>query len=112
MTTTLYELRHDDRIVPFHGELLGEASSHEAGRMRWHEIRIYQTDAGSFVVERVGKSIILGETDRSKVYFYPTPQDVEDGLTSIDKDGQPYTTIVAEEALANAFSHQDLSVNR
>ena len=88
MTTTLYELRHDDRIVPFHGELLGEASSHEAGRMRWHEIRIYQTDAGSFVVERVGKSIILGETDRSKVYFYPTPQDVEDGLTSIDKDGQ------------------------
>lgn len=47
------------RIIEFDGELLGEVSSRRSRGPRWTELRLFKTDAGTYVLEKVGASVVV-----------------------------------------------------
>lgn len=47
------------RIIEFEGRLLGEVSSRRSQAPRWTELRLYRTDAGVYVLEKVGASVVV-----------------------------------------------------
>lgn len=53
------QVRDGDRILTFDGRLLGSVSSREEGKDRWTEMRVFQTHGGSYILEKVGRSIRL-----------------------------------------------------
>lgn len=60
MSQTHYRVRDGQtRIVEFDGELLGEVSSRRGQGPRWTELRLYRTDAGHYVLEKVGASVVV-----------------------------------------------------
>jgi hypothetical protein len=48
----------DGRTIQFEGELLAQASSHRVGADRWVDLALYRTNAGSYVVSRIGQSVL------------------------------------------------------
>lgn len=59
MPTPTYQVRDGARLLTFEGELLGFISSEEAGKARWTEMSIYKTVGGSYILEKVGRSLML-----------------------------------------------------
>jgi hypothetical protein len=47
------------RIIEFDGQRLGEVSSRRSQAPRWTELRLYRTDAGVYVLEKVGASVVV-----------------------------------------------------
>jgi hypothetical protein len=64
MTTTAIpvfdcQVRDGNRLLTFDGKLLASVSSRDSDRDRWTEMRIYQTTGGSYILEKIGRSIRL-----------------------------------------------------
>lgn len=55
----MHEVRDGSRILRFEGTLLGESSSWQQGSYRWIEFELYRTESGSYVLSRVGVSLIF-----------------------------------------------------
>ena len=53
-----YEVRDGSRILQFSGKLLAESSSWRRNSYRWIEFSLYKTENGSYVLSRVGISLI------------------------------------------------------
>jgi hypothetical protein len=53
-----YQVRDGSRLITFDGVLLGYISSQRASNPRWTEMTIYKTAGGSYVLEKVGKSLV------------------------------------------------------
>lgn len=51
-----YEVRNGNRILRFEGRHLANSSSKKPGSSRWIEFDLYKTQAGSYVLSRVGVS--------------------------------------------------------
>jgi hypothetical protein len=47
------------RVIEFDGDMLAEVSSRRAQNPRWTELRLYRTDAGVYVLEKIGASVVL-----------------------------------------------------
>lgn len=47
------------RTIEFEGQRLAEVSSRRTGSPRWTELRLYRTQSGVFVLEKVGASVVL-----------------------------------------------------
>jgi hypothetical protein len=54
----MIEVKDGSRILKFNGKLLGKSSSWRRGSNRWIEFELYKTDNGSYVLSRVGVSVI------------------------------------------------------
>lgn len=54
----MYEVRDGSRILKFSGQLLGSSSSWKRGSTRWIEFTLYKTESGSYVLSRVGVSLV------------------------------------------------------
>jgi len=46
------------RTLQFDGDLLGKSSSYRRGSVRWIEFELYKTKSGSYVLSRVGVSLV------------------------------------------------------
>jgi hypothetical protein len=56
----MYQVRDGaTRVVEFDGQLLAEVSSRRANAPRWTELRLYKTDGGMYVLEKVGASVVV-----------------------------------------------------
>lgn len=55
----MYEVKDGGRILKFSGKLLAESSSWWKGSERWIEFKLYKTDNGSYILSRVGVSLIF-----------------------------------------------------
>ncbi len=55
----MYEVRDGSRTLTFNGELLGASSSYRRGSTRWIEFELYKTESGSYVLSRVGVSVVF-----------------------------------------------------
>lgn len=55
----MYEVRDGSRTLQFNGSLLGASSSHRRGSTRWIEFELYRTESGSYVLSRVGVSLVF-----------------------------------------------------
>lgn len=53
-----HQVRDGSRLITFEGERLGYISSQRDGHPRWTEMSIYRTDGGSYVLEKVGRSVV------------------------------------------------------
>lgn len=55
---TTHRVQDGSRILTFEGRLLGAVSSKRSAP-RWSELRLYKTHGGSYVLEKVGRSVVL-----------------------------------------------------
>lgn len=53
-----HQVKDGSRTLQFNGRLLGESSSWRRGSTRWIEFQLYKTENGSYVLSRVGVSLV------------------------------------------------------
>lgn len=95
MTTTdsePWEVQDGERVITFSGILLGEATSFAEGKLRWSEVAVYRTDGGKYIVEKVGRSLVPGETDRHSAEVCGTAAAVVEAMHGVDERGAKYMT--------------------
>jgi hypothetical protein len=54
----MIHVKDGDRTLQFNGALLGRSSSWRRGSLRWIEFELYRTESGSYVLSRVGVSVV------------------------------------------------------
>lgn len=54
-----YQVRDINRTLSFTGTLLAESSSRTVGKPRWTDLRLYRTDNGTYILEKVGASRLM-----------------------------------------------------
>lgn len=85
----------------FDGELLAEQSTREDGAQRWAELRIWRTDTGKYVTQRLGRSIVPGEVDKIVTRIVNDPANIAEALMSRQGDAT-FLSNFALDALAEA----------
>ncbi len=55
----MYQVRDGSRVLQFEGELLGKSSSYRPGNFRWVEFELYRTKSGSYVLSRIGQTLLF-----------------------------------------------------
>ena len=69
-----------ERIVTFDGELLAEVTSERPNAPRWMELRLYKTESGTYLLEKVGGSKMVHAPGCSEPYGdLPRFQEVHPG---------------------------------
>lgn len=54
-----YEIHDGSRCLTFVGEKIGDVSSHRSTAPRWSEYRLFRTAAGQYVLQKIGRSIVV-----------------------------------------------------
>jgi hypothetical protein len=54
----MIQVKDGDRTLQFNGKLLGKSSSWRRDSLRWIEFELYKTENGSYVLSRVGVSVV------------------------------------------------------
>lgn len=54
----MLEVKDGDRTLQFNGDLLAKSTSQRRGAYRWIEFELYKTESGSYILSRVGVSLI------------------------------------------------------
>lgn len=55
----MFEVKDGARTLQFNGSLLGVSSSKRRGAVRWIEFELYITESGSYVLSRIGVSLVF-----------------------------------------------------
>lgn len=55
----MHEVKDGSRTLQFKGKFLSESSSWRRGSARWIEFKLYKTESGSYVLSRVGVSLVF-----------------------------------------------------
>lgn len=77
----MYEVKNGNRILRFEGRHLAHSSSARHGSSRWIEFDLYKTNAGSYVLSRVGVSKIYHSSVCPLVARYGLHEASVDDLT-------------------------------
>ena len=55
-----FEIRDGSRIITFEGNLIATVSSRDRfNKPRWSEFHLYKTTGGTYVLEKIGRSIVV-----------------------------------------------------
>lgn len=82
----MYEVRDGSRILKFSGSMLGKSSSWRPKSTRWIEFALYKTESGSYVLSRVGASLVYHGAACPLVKRYGL---VEGSVESLSQDATP-----------------------
>lgn len=55
----MFEVKDGSRTLQFNGRVLAESSSWRRGSTRWVEFALYRTENGSYVLSRIGVSLVF-----------------------------------------------------
>lgn len=55
----MISVKDGSRTLKFNGVLLGKSSSYRRDSIRWIEFELYKTESGSYVLSRIGVSLIF-----------------------------------------------------
>lgn len=55
----MFEVRDGARTLQFNGTLLGKSSSWRRDSTRWIEFELYRTESGSYILSRIGVSLVF-----------------------------------------------------
>ena len=55
----MYEVKDGNRTLQFNGILLGKSSSKRWDSLRWIEFELYRTESGSYILSRIGVSVVF-----------------------------------------------------
>lgn len=85
----MHEVKDGARTLQFSGELLGESSSYRKGSTRWIEFELYRTDNGSYILSRVGVSLVFHSASCVLVEKYKlhdaSVQSLDEGATPCEQ---------------------------
>lgn len=85
----MFEVRNGNRLLRFEGRVLAASSSERRGSPRWIEFTLYKTAAGSYVLSRVGVSLVYHSSVCPLVQRY--------GLHEIDSEELPIEALPCED---------------
>lgn len=55
----MLEVKDGDRTLQFNGTLLAKSTSQRRGAFRWIEFELYKTESGSYILSRIGVSLVF-----------------------------------------------------
>lgn len=55
----MFEVKDGSRLLQFNGKVLAESSSWRRGSNRWIEFKLFRTENGSYILSRIGVSMIF-----------------------------------------------------
>jgi len=55
----MFEVKDGNRTLQFNGKLLGKSSSKRGDSTRWIEFELYRTESGSYILSRIGVSVVF-----------------------------------------------------
>ncbi len=55
----MLSVKDGSRVLQFNGQLLGKSSSKRRDSLRWIEFELYITESGSYILSRVGVSLVF-----------------------------------------------------
>lgn len=82
----MYEVKDGSRTLQFNGALLGKSSSWRRGSNRWIEFSLYRTENGSYILSRVGVSLVYHGAACPLVKRYGL---VESEVSNLQEDSTP-----------------------
>lgn len=82
-----YTVYDGEQAVRFTGELLSAVSSNDQHKPRWTVTEIYKTEAGNYIVHKVGKSRIPNERELHSAQVSKTAEGCIECLRMYDADG-------------------------
>jgi hypothetical protein len=82
----MYHVKDGARTLQFNGTLLGKSSSWRRGSTRWIEFELYKTESGSYILSRVGVSLVYHGAACLLVKRYGL---VESAYTELEPDAIP-----------------------
>lgn len=82
----MFTVKDGARSLKFSGKKLADSSSWREGSNRWIEFELYRTDSGSFILARVGVSLIYHSASCELVNRYHL---VECSVTELERDAVP-----------------------
>lgn len=100
----MYEVKDGTRILQFNGKLLAESSSWRQGSTRWIEFELYKTENGSYVLSRVGISLIYHGAACPLVKRYGL---TEVHVDEIDDDATPCETCDVNDEVMLVFPEKN-----
>jgi hypothetical protein len=100
----MYEVKDGSRTLQFSGRLLGESSSWRRGSTRWIEFKLYKTDNGSYILSRVGVSLVFHGAACPLVKRYGL---VEAGSDELKVDSLPCEECYPSKNLPVIFPEKD-----
>jgi hypothetical protein len=78
----MLEVRDGDRTLQFNGVLLAKSTSERRGAYRWIEFELYRTESGSYILSRVGVSLIYHGAACSLVTRYGLKESLSSKLAA------------------------------
>lgn len=100
----MYEVKDGSRTLQFNGKLLAESSSWRRGSYRWIEFKLFKTDNGSYVLSRVGVSLIFHGAACPLVKRYGL---TEKSSLVLNKDAMPCEECLPTRTVAMVFPEKD-----
>lgn len=91
-----HQVRDGLRLITFEGDLLGQSSSRRPGVSRWTEMSLFLTEGGSYVLEKVGRSVMCHDPRCTEIKDLPRFQAEHPGKDP-DTDGFDYHDCVPDE---------------
>lgn len=82
----MFEVKDGARTLQFNGKLLGKSSSKRNDSTRWIEFELYKTDSGSYILSRIGVSLVFHGAACPLVRRYDL---VESEFSSLEKNSLP-----------------------
>ena len=82
----MFEVIDSSRTLQFNGKLLSKSSSWRKGSVRWIEFALYKTENGSYVLSRIGVSLIYHGATCEKVERYNL---IDEFTETLEKDAIP-----------------------
>ena len=55
----MFSVKDGDRTLQFNGTLLAKSTSERRGAHRWIEFELYKTESGSYILSRIGVSLMF-----------------------------------------------------
>lgn len=89
-TQVTHQVQDGARTITFEGELLAEVNSRTDERVRWIELRLFRTVAGTYVLAGCGRTVVTGEVDRPWVQLAEEPEGIIDRLYMLSDEGARY----------------------
>lgn len=77
----MYTVKDSSRTLQFEGSLLAESTSERSDSVRWIEFKLYKTESGSYVLSRIGVSLIFHAPTCKLVSKYRLKEDSIDVLS-------------------------------
>ena len=100
----MHEVKDGSRTLQFNGKLLAESSSWRRGSYRWIEFKLFKTDNGSYILSRVGVSLIFHGAACPLVKRYGLS---EMPSSSLNKDAVPCEECLPTNSVEMIFPEKD-----